>query len=401
MGEKQFLHFYFFSLAVSGVGISGSDRIFIEFARRWSKDSNIRIYTSDEGRSLLHKQKVDFNKVKVICINNKKYLFNFIFNYIYKVFSSVKLGFTIKIPKNKVDNIYLYSSSEFWMDSLAAFMLKLRYPKAIWVAAWYQTAPNPFKGYAEGEREKRYNFSAFLYWFVQLPIKPIIADFADFVLVNNEVEKSQFTRLNRKGRTIVVIGAIDLVKIKNWKLKNKNLTKSYDAVFQGRFHPQKGVVELIKIWRKVVDKKPDAKLVMIGDGPLMPDVRSKIENLKLGRNVKLLGYVFDGDEKYRTFAQSKIVVHPALFDSGGMASAEAMAFGLPVVGFNLKAYESYYPQGMVKVKIGDIDGFSKAILNLLRNKRDRSRVAKEALSMLGKNWSWEERAKETLDRILN
>ena len=43
-----------------------------------------------------------------------------------------------------------------------------------------------------------------------------------------------------------------------------------------------------------------------------------------------------------------MVVHPAIFDSGGMAAAEAMAWGLPGVSFDLPALKTYYPQGMIK-----------------------------------------------------
>ena len=34
-----------------------------------------------------------------------------------------------------------------------------------------------------------------------------------------------------------------------------------------------------------------------------------------------------------------------------LVAQEAMAFVIPCVGFNLKAYESYYPKGMIKVPI--------------------------------------------------
>ena len=56
-------------------------------------------------------------------------------------------------------------------------------------------------------------------------------------------------------------------------------SKKYDAVFIGRFHPQKGVLELIDIWKRVVNKKPQAKLAMIGDGPLMKKVQLKIKKI--------------------------------------------------------------------------------------------------------------------------
>ena len=139
---------------------------------------------------------------------------------------------------------------------------------------------------------------------------------------------------------------------------------------------------------------------MIGDGPLMRDVKLKIENLKLEDNVRLMGYVFDGDKKYKLFAQSKIVVHPALFDSGGMASAEAMAFGLPCVGFDLPAYADYYPTGMLKSKFNDLSDFSKNILLLLKSKELYTKLSKSAQKLVFSTMSWDNRAAEILKKIL-
>lgn len=183
-------------------------------------------------------------------------------------------------------------------------------------------------------------------------------------------------------------------------MENGKFTKIYDAVFQGRFHPQKGVLELIDIWKKVVDRKPDAKLVMIGDGPLMKSVKLKVKSAKLENNIILKGYLFDGEDKYRIFSQSKIVVHPAFFDSGGMAAAEAMAFGLPCVGFNLESYKYYYPEGMEKVKVGDLAAFADKVMELLQNNNLYNRAAKQAQHLIGCNWSWDLRARQTLQALL-
>jgi len=288
------------------------------------------------------------------------------------------------------------------MDVFPCVILKIRNPKLKWVAAWYQTAPNPLKGYTEdqSEREQRYGFSAFLYWFSQLMVKPLISKYADKVIVNNEEERKQFPDMNKNGKVIVLLGAVRLDEIKKFLSTNYKLltTKKYDAVFQGRFHPQKGVVELIDIWSKVVEKIPSAKLAMIGDGPLMEKVKSQITNYKLQNNVKLFGYVFDGPKKYEIFSKSKIVVHPAFYDSGGMAAAEAMAFGLPAVGFDLKAYKSYYPKGIIKAK--EKDSFADSILDLLQNDTKREKLGSEAMDLIYKNYSWDKRSDEIYSQII-
>ena len=227
----------------------------------------------------------------------------FVVNYIARIIEGIRIGFSLKL-ENTTSTI-VYSASEFWMDSLPAFILKLRHRQIKWAAAWYQSAPSPLTGFTEGYNS-RFRLQAFIYWFVQLPIKPIIDQFADFVLVNNENEKKVFRKLNKKKRTVVVLGAIDLENIKKWKKRFTKKPKIYDAVFQGRFHPQKGVVELIDIWKKVIKRTADAKLMLIGNGPLMKRVEEKVKGEKLEKNIFLEGYLFDGKEKYKIFSQSKL-----------------------------------------------------------------------------------------------
>jgi glycosyltransferase involved in cell wall biosynthesis len=387
------------AMAINWPGFSGGDRILIELARRWGKKVQISIYTWEMGVKMLEEQKlsetrnININKWLVGRLANISFLTSYLLRIVVSVMSSLRLNLV-----NKSSTV-VFSASEFWMDSLPALILKIRHPRVKWVAAWYQTAPNPLTGYAEVERKEGYNLKAFLYWFVQLPIKPLIGKYADKVLVNNEDERKQFPKMDEVGNVVVVLGAVPLKKIESWRNKNKNIKKIYDAVFQGRLHPQKGVVELIDIWKKVVDKKPDVKLAMIGDGPLRDEVELRIKSLRLGKNVELFGYVFDGPKKFKIFSQSKLVVHPAFYDSGGMASAEAMAFGIPAVGFDLKAYESYYPKGMLKVRKGNLSHFADAVLLLLDSEEKRSILGKEAFTMIMKNWSWEKRAREILKKI--
>ncbi|MDP2684896.1 MAG: glycosyltransferase [bacterium] len=390
---------YILALAAHGKGISGSDRIFIEFARHWSADYPVEIFVWEEGYEMCKRQGLQVAGItyQVSGMKPWKHL-GLMINYLARIVEGVKIGFilNIKDPENTI----VYSASEFWMDSLLAFILKLRYKNIKWVAAWFQTAPNPLIGFSEGKREKRYRLKSLIYFLIQFPIKFLINNFADFVLINNEEEKKQFPGLDKNGKTIVVLGAVNIKEIEKWKIKLRKQPKLYDAVFQGRFHPQKGAVELIDIWKLVVMQKKDAKLVMIGDGPLMKDVKKKIKNLNLEENIILKGFLFDGEEKYKIFSQSKLVVHPAFYDSGGMASAEAMAFGLPCVGFNLKSYKSYYPKGMEKVKIGDLDSFVDKIVELLSKEKLYKRISKEAIQMINYKWSWEYKSREILKQVI-
>lgn len=385
------------ALAALGGGLSGGDRIFIEFARHWSKKIPVHLYVWEEGLSMCEREKLKGKYLKIHLVKvGKISKLGFIFTYFYRVFLGLKLGLSLRMENRG----YIYSASEFWMDSLSAFILKVRYPKDKWVAAWYQTAPNPLTGFTEGKRKNLYRLSAFLYWFMQQPVKPLIASFADFVLVNNEKEKEQFPKLIKKNKALVVKGAVNTEVISKYLYSHKSpRLKKYLAVFQGRFHSQKGVVELIEIWKLIAQKIPDAKLAMIGDGPLMNDVKVRIKKLHLTDQIELFGYLHDGNKKYSIFNDSMIVVHPAFYDSGGMASAEAMAFGIPCIGFNLKSYKYYYPIGMVKVSMGDIRAFSEAILDLANDQVKCRRIGRSAKKMIEKDWSWDDRAENILSHL--
>ena len=392
--------FHIFANAALGKGLSGSDRIFIEISKRLCKRLKVYIHVWEEGYQMCLSQGLNTSDdIKFNVINVSFWCrFGFTVCYLARIILAVKEALFLKIPPEK--QVVFYSASEFWMDSLPAFILKIRFPKSVWVAAWFQTAPNPLTGFTKGDRQTTYKLAAFYYWLMQFPMKPLIGKFADLVLVNNEGERAQFPKMNIENRVVVMLGAINFKEIENWiHLHGLGKDKTYDAVFQGRFHPQKGVVELIEIWKLVVERLPQAKLAMIGDGPLMNDVRAKIESSSLSHNVKLFGYIFDGPEKYGIFASSKIVVHPAFYDSGGMAAAEAMAFGLPCVGFDLDSYKSYYPKGMVKVRIGDLKGFADKIVELIRNLEIRNQIGEEAQKMIKKNWSWEQRTNLLIVRI--
>ena len=392
------LNFHFFAYAALGSGLSGGDRIFIELSRRWSLKFPVTIYLWKEGYKICGKQNLTDSDVNFkVSSMEPWWRMGFYINYLARIIQGIVTGLSIKLV-NKPQTI-IYSASEFWMDSLPSFILKLRFKKISWVAAWYQTAPNPLKGFSQNNRKEKYHLNAFFYWLMQLPAKKIISKFADFVVVNNEDEKKQFPELNKKSKVLVCLGAVDTTSIKQYRKEHGVAKKKYDGVFQGRFHPQKGVLELIDIWKQLILKKPSATLAMIGDGPLMQKVSAKIKKEKLQKNIKLFGYVFDGKKKYQIFSQSKLVLHPAFYDSGGMAAAEAMAFGLPGVCFDLPSLKGYYPKGMLKAKVENLDDFKKKILLLLTDKPLYNKIALESKKVIQNYWSWDKRAVQILSSL--
>jgi glycosyltransferase involved in cell wall biosynthesis len=221
----------------------------------------------------------------------------------------------------------------------------------------------------------------------------IIRKFADFVWVTNDLDRSIFVDNERlpPERVIAVRGGVDS---KTPLSIPEPKTKKFLAVFIGRFHAQKGVCELIDIWKMVCEERKDAKLAMIGVGDLEGEVLRRIKQYGLEKNIVLFGFK-DGLEKLKIFKDSLVVVHPAIYDSGGMAACEAMACGLPGVSFDLLFLRNYYPKGMLKTQCFDLREFALNILRLSEEGDLYNRTKVEAMD-LAREWDWDTRANELL-----
>jgi len=373
--------------------MSGGERIIMELVRRWGRKENIYLYTSNIEIAVWEKYGVkNIRKVKIMNVKNKQ---NILLAYVCR---PILMTLSLRKLRFKKGDI-LYSASDFWPNSIPAFIIKLRNPKIKWIAGFYLFAPRPWQKDSPYKGQRW--FIGLLYWLTQLPIYEIVKRYADMVFVTSEPDVEKFVTKKRSRDKIVVIrGGVDIKPSEKYLNSGSVIPikkRKYDACFVGRFHPQKGVLELVDIWKLVCEKKPEAKLAMIGVGSLENEVKREIKKLNLAKNIELLGFK-DGQEKYEVFKQSKIILHPATYDSGGMAACEAMAWRLPGVSFDLEALKTYYPKGMLKTPCCDLKKFAENITRLLDDDRLYEKTSREAIEW-ARAWDWNEKAKRVLNTL--
>lgn len=366
-----------------GNGLSGGDRIFLELARHWSKKLAITIIGGQETGKLLHQYSVKVKFIQTDGSDNSNILIHQLRRLI-KIFPYIK-------SFHQYD--YIYSVSDFYPDSIPAFIAKILFPKIIWIAGYYLNAPNPLSTQSPYNQTNQF-IKGLFYFLSQIPIKILINLFSNIIFITSSPDKKYFPH----KKIVVIRGGVDTANSKAYHLQNKYSPKIFQAVFMGRFHPQKGALVLIDIWKKVVNKIPYAKLAIIGNGDLENQIKLKIRENHLTKNIVLLGFL-DGPKKEKIFRQSQIVVHPAIYDSGGMSAAEAMAWGLPGVSFDLEALKTYYPQGMVKVTCFDQQIFANEIVSLLNNPIYYKKISQKAVDLINKHWDWSAQANNTLQEI--
>jgi glycosyltransferase involved in cell wall biosynthesis len=387
-----------------GTGLSGGDRIFIEFLKSWKNFADITLIGSEEAQSMASARGVQDVPIIVSDKRNESpnaYTITGLFkHYLRRLLKGCNVMRHNKDIINSADVIY--SASDAYPDFIPALLAKLKRKSILWVAGYYLFVPQPFS--SQTPYKGKNWFRGLLYWLMQIPSYYLVKYFADYVFVTSEPDVQYFvTKYRSKSKIIVVRGGVDTGPSEQYLLSGQVVPvekRKYDACFVGRLHYQKGALELVEIWKYVVQKKPTALLAMVGDGPLEYDVKQKITEAKLNNNIELLGFL-DGEEKYFIFKQSKIIVHPAIYDSGGMAAAEGMAWKLPGVAFDLEALKTYYPKGMLKIEKGNIQQFADNILILLNNRAFYDRIAEESYCLIRDEWVWAKRANCIYNLIFN
>jgi len=140
----------------------------------------------------------------------------------------------------------------------------------------------------------------------------------------------------------------------------------------GRFVEKKAPDLTIRAFKKVTGKYPDARLRMVGDGPLLQPCRDLVKELGIGDNV-----VFEGLLSPEQIAQLcsdtlVFVQHSRVAANGDsegtpVAVLEAGASGLPVVATRHAGIPDVVLEGQTGYLIdeGDIDGMAAAMIRIL------------------------------------
>lgn len=133
------------------------------------------------------------------------------------------------------------------------------------------------------------------------------------------------------GKVYILNNAIDLSKYKYngdiRKAKRKELginDKTLVIGHIGRFVETKNHKFLIDVFNEVHKKNENSILVLVGKGPLMDEIKDKVNNLGLTDSVKLLGQRNDANELYQVF---DVFLLPSLYEGLGMVLIEAQCAG--------------------------------------------------------------------------
>ncbi len=173
-------------------------------------------------------------------------------------------------------------------------------------------------------------------------------------------------------------------------------------LFVGRFVYYKSLPVLIAAMRSV-----DARLVLVGGGPLEPELRRLVTELGLSDRVTFAGSVADR-ELVRYLHACDVFVFPSSNrgEAFGIAQVEAMACAKPVVSTSIDTGVSYVNRHEVTglaVPPGDAEALAAALDDLLADEVKRAAFGRNARELVERSFSAPVMAERTLalyERVL-
>jgi len=135
----------------------------------------------------------------------------------------------------------------------------------------------------------------------------------------------------------------------------------------GRITFQKAPVDFVRMAAIVARERPDARFAMIGDGPMLDDVRRESE--RLGVEIALPGFRDDAPSIAAAF---DVFVMPSLYEGLGRALTEALASGRPVVASAVNGVPDLVVPGATGLLVppGDPEACARAVLWMLDHPRE-------------------------------
>lgn len=201
---------------------------------------------------------------------------------------------------------------------------------------------------------------------------------ADIVIApSNFIANLLVNEYNVPNEKIIVIpNGVDTQYFSPGKKKNEN-EKIILSV--SRITEQKGIEYLLELTQYVINKMPNVKFIVVGDGPLLNDLKNTSNSMALSNNLEFLGFI-TRDRLKEHYRLSDIFITTSIYEPFGLTILEAMASGIPVVAFSVGGIKELVRNDKDGILIppSRVDLMGDGLIQLLLNSKLKLEYGKNA-----------------------
>ncbi|GGP97516.1 glycosyltransferase family 4 protein [Streptosporangium pseudovulgare] len=197
----------------------------------------------------------------------------------------------------------------------------------------------------------------------------------DAVITLTEADERDYRAMLGGGRTRVITIGNGLPATPRPRSRQENRI----VLAAGRLVPVKGYDRLLKAFAQVVQKRPDWKLRIYGEGRSGDKLVRQSVKLRLHNNVTFMGPTEDIEGE---LAKASIHAVSSRFEGFGMTIIEAFSCGVPVVSFDCpRGPREIITSGHdgLLVPADDVDALAEGLLRMIDDEEGRHRMARNAL----------------------
>jgi len=172
-------------------------------------------------------------------------------------------------------------------------------------------------------------------------------------------------------------------------------------LFMSRIEPKKGLDLLIPALESILGSGIEFHFILAGSNPQDADyetqIKVQIHNSSLAKYTTITGFV-SGDLKVELLTKADLFVLPSYYENFGIAVAEAMAAGVPVViSDRIHIAEDIQQAEAGWVGPLEVGAIANSIKSALLNPQERQRRGLNGKEHAKKHYNWEAIAQQTID----
>lgn len=165
-------------------------------------------------------------------------------------------------------------------------------------------------------------------------------------------------------------------------------------LYLGRIKKYKSIQDLVGAFKIVRTKLPDARLMIVGDGDYLPNLKSLADSLGLANYIEFPGFVSSA-EKVERMRKAHVATLPSLKEGWGLTNIEANSVGTAVVAADSPGLRDSVRDGETGLlyEYGNIEQFAENLLKILTDKSLRTRLEQGGLEW-AETFNWDSAARK-------